>query len=77
LKELDARTVDVDGDPEIGELLEVNLPDSGREKFLRVLCGTRREFALPVPNDMKTALEAQAWTWGMTPSEFIKPEIRT
>ena len=77
LKELNAKVIDTDGDPEIGELVEVNLPDIGKEKFLRVLCGTGREFALPVPPEMKTALEAQSWTWSLTPEEFKVPEVRT
>jgi hypothetical protein len=77
LTELKAKTIDLDGDPEIGELIEVELPEIGREKFLRVLCGTKRQFALPVPPTMKTALEAQAWTWGLDKKTFIKPEIRT
>jgi len=58
-------------------LLEVELPDIGKERFLRVLCGTGREFALPVPPDMTTALQAQSWTFGMVEFEFVKPEIRT
>jgi len=77
LKELKAKVIDTDGDPEIGELVEVDLPDIGKEKFLRVLCGTGREFALPVPPDMKTALQAQSWTWGIDQKDFIKPEVRT
>jgi hypothetical protein len=77
LKELKAKTIDKDPDPQIGELLEVNLPDIGKEKFLKVLCGTGREFALPVPPEMKTAIEAQAWTWGMDVISFVKPEVRT
>ena len=77
LKELNAKVIDTDGDPEIGELVEVNLPDIGKEKFLRVLCGTGREFAIPVPPDMKTALEAQSWTWDLKPKDFKIPEVRT
>ena len=77
LTELNSKTIDKDGDPEIGELVEVELPQIGREKFLRVLCGTKREFALPVPPTMKTALEAQAWTWGLDKKSFVKPEVRT
>jgi hypothetical protein len=77
LKALDAKIIDTDNDPEIGELVEVEIPEIGREKFLRVLCGTGRQFALPVPPEMTTALEAQAWTWGMDRDSFIKPEIRT
>ena len=77
LKELNAKVIDTDGDPEIGELVEVDIPDIGKEKFLRVLCGTKREFALPVPPDMKTALEAQSWTWDLKPADFKIPEVRT
>ncbi len=77
LAQLKAKSIDKDGDPEIGELVEVTLPESGKERFLRVLCGTGREFALPVPRDMKTALQAQAWTWALDTKDFIKPEIRT
>jgi hypothetical protein len=77
LKELSAKTIDKDGDPEIGELVEVNLPDAGKERFLLVRCATQREFALPVPRNMKTALEAQAWTYDM-PIDLMKlKESRT
>ena len=76
IRELDATTVDEDNDPEIGTLLECNIPNSGNEKFLRVLCGTSREFVIPVPREMKTAIEANSWTWGLSPNEY-KPEVRT
>jgi hypothetical protein len=77
LEELDATVLDVDNDPEIGTLVEVTIPDTGKEKFLSVQCGTGRKFALPVPPTMKTALEAQSWTWGLDPKDFKIPEIRT
>lgn len=77
LKQLPTTVINADGDPEIGTLVEVELPDIGKERFLRVKCGTGRYFALPVPPEMKTALEAQSWTWGMDVNEFIKPEVRT
>ena len=78
LKELNAKTIDKDEDPGIGELVEVEIPEIGREKFLRVLCGTGREFALPVPPDMKTALQANSWTFGFDDvRQFLKPEVRT
>jgi len=77
LNELKATTIDRHADPQVGTLVEVNIPDVGRERFLRVQCGTMREFALPVPPKMKTAIEAQAWTWGLDPKEFAKPEVRT
>ena len=76
LADLNATTIDID-DADIGTLVEVNLPDSGPERFLRVRCGTGREFALPVPREMRTALEAQSWTWGLTPKQFNRPEVRT
>ena len=76
LEQLDCIVIDQD-DPEIGKLVEVDLPDVGRERFLQVLCGTGRTFALPVPPDVKTALEAQAWTWDIPVEDFVKPEIRT
>lgn len=77
LRELNAKVINEDGDPEIGTLVEVDLPDIGKEKFLRVLCGTKREFALPVPPEMKTALQANAWTFGMDIKDFVVPEVRT
>jgi len=77
LTELPSRSINKHNDPEIGELIEVELPDSGKERFLRVMCGTGREFALPVPRKCRTAIAAQAWTWGMTVKEFTAPEVRT
>lgn len=77
LTELKAKILDKDADPEIGELVEVTLPDIGKEKFLRVQCGTGRTFALPVPPNMKTAMEANAWTYGLNLDDFKVPEVRT
>lgn len=77
LEELNAKVIDTDADPEIGQLVEVDIPDIGKEKFLRVVCGTGRLFALPVPPEMTTALEAQSWSWGLSANEFVAPEIRT
>jgi hypothetical protein len=77
LGELNGKTIDCDDDPEIGELIEVRLPDAGKERFLRVRCGTGREFAIPVPPTMKTALSANAWTYDI-PEDLMKTkEFRT
>ena len=76
LKDLKFRIINQDDDPMIGTLLEVNIPDIGKEKFLQVLCGTGRTFAIPVPPEMKTALQANAWTYGLE-AENYAPEIRT
>jgi len=76
LEGLNMRVIDANKDPEIGTLIEVDLPDAPKERFIRVQCGTKREFILPVPKAMKTALEANAWTYGLTPDEY-QPEVRT
>jgi hypothetical protein len=77
LDDLDSKVIDEDDDPEIGTLLEVNIPDIGKERFLKVRCGTGRTFALPVPPDMKTALDANAWTYDIDPKELLNLEFRT
>lgn len=77
LAQLDATIINVDEDPMIGSLLEVNIPDVGRARFLKVLCGTGREFALPVPPDVDTALSANAWTYDIDPDLLKTLEVRT
>ena len=71
-----AKELDSDPDPEIGSLMEMTLLGR-REVFLRVRCGTGRTFAIPVPPETKTAMEAQAWTWGLDLPQFMRPEVRT
>ena len=71
-----AKTINKDHDPEVGELVEVEIPEIGKERFVRVRCGTGREFAIPVPPNMRTALEANAWTYGVEPKDY-QPEVRT
>jgi hypothetical protein len=77
LQELGARTIDEDGDPEIGTLVHVTLPDVGPARFVRVRCGTGREFAVCVPPTTKTALEGQAWMAGLSAKDFTPPEVRS
>lgn len=76
LERLDARVINKNESEQIGTLLEVNLPDSGKERFLRVRCGTNREFVIPVPRDMRTAHQANAWTYGLD-EKIFNPECRT
>jgi hypothetical protein len=77
LDELDSVVVDQDEDPMIGTLLEVTI-EGNKEKFLKVLCGTGRTFAIPVPPEMKTAIEAQAWTYDLPLDVYGDgPEVRT
>ncbi|MEM6413163.1 MAG: DUF6745 domain-containing protein [Pseudomonadota bacterium] len=77
LRELNAKSIQKDDDASIGELIEVDIPDIGRERFVRARCGTNREFALPVPPTMKTALEAQAWMHNVSEEDILKLEVRT
>ena len=77
LKELNARSIDKHDNPFVGELLEVEVPDIGREKFLRVKCGTDREFALPVPPDMNTAEQSQRWLNFIPEDIDFLPKVRT
>ena len=66
LDHVGARVVDTDTDPMIGTLLEADLPESPGTRFLRVKCGTGRDFCIPVPNTLRTALEANARTYRYT-----------
>ena len=78
LEELDAKVIDDSADPIWGRLVEVDLPDSGRERFLDAMCGTGRRFALPVPPKTKTVDEAQSVLHGGLPVEILKNfEVRT
>lgn len=78
------QVIDEDEDPEIGTLIKVHLPAANRFGtevsidcfFIRVRCGTGRDFTLSVPPWCRTALEANAWTYGLEPEEY-KPEYRT
>lgn len=76
LEAVGARVVDEDRDPQIGTLLEADLPDAPASRFLRVRCGTGRDFVLPVPQGMRDALEANAWTYGLEKGAYA-PEVRT
>lgn len=84
LSELRVGVIDHDEDPQIGDLLEAHIPLDDRwsrgqtspARFLRVRCGTGRTFVIPVPRQCKTAREANAWTYGLTPSQ-LTVEVRT
>lgn len=58
---LNPEVIDTDPDPQIGTLLQAELPDHGIQKFLRVdEKSTGRQFCILVSDDPKTALDAQA-----------------
>lgn len=73
---MDHSVLDEDPDPEIGTLIEVDIPESGKEKFLRVRCGTGRTIYLKADPAAKTALEANASSYQEDP-RYFKPEVRT
>lgn len=78
LEELNCEVIDTDGDPSIGTLVEVDsVSGDGRDRFLRVVCGTGRKFALPVPPEMETALEAQCWGYNVPSDVITGIEVRT
>jgi hypothetical protein len=77
LELLKPTVVDQDPDPELGTLLQVDLPDSPGERFLKVRCATGRDFVLAVPREMITALEANAWTFNIDPKILKQLEKRT
>ncbi|MCK5802319.1 MAG: hypothetical protein KAI66_05780, partial [Lentisphaeria bacterium] len=76
IAKLNPTTIDRDPNPQVGTLLKADLPDSPGEYFLQVECGTGRKFAIPVP-EHKTAIEANAWTYGLTAEEYKLMETRT
>lgn len=77
IEQLKPKTINTDKDPQIGTLLEVDLPGSGRERFIQVRCGTGRYFVLPVPPEMTSAAQANAWTYGLDTADIRKLELRT
>lgn len=77
LDELNAVTINEHENPIVGKLVEVEIPDIGKERFLDVICGTGRRFALPVPPDIATALDAQAWMNQVPDGIDPIPVIRT
>lgn len=73
---LNPKVIDTDEDEEIGQLLEVEVAGN-LERFLKVRCGTGRRFVLPVPPTVQTALEANAWTFGLDSAALKGLEVRT
>ena len=74
---IDAKLIDNDGDPLIGALYKGHLPGVNPCGFLKVRCGTGRDFVIPVPDGFSTAIEAQAWIYNMPASKWSTPEVRT
>lgn len=77
IKMLNPKVIDENTNPQIGTLLEVDHENIGRERFLRVQCGTGRTFVLPVPPEVRTAAEANAWTYNIAANDIYDIEVRT
>ena len=77
LRELGCQVIDTNPTPLVGQLVEVEIPGIGPEKFLRALCGTGRVFALPVPPTMETALQANALINNCSEENILNLEVRT
>ena len=76
LNGIGATLVNEDGDPQIGTLYRGTIPGLAACGFLKVECGTGREFVIPVPGNLQTALEAQAWIQNVPMGEWVRPEVR-
>jgi hypothetical protein len=76
LSGIDARLIDEDGDEFVGTLYEGQIPGAERCGFLKVRCGTGRQFVIPVESGLGSAMAAQAWIQNVRPSEWLKPEVR-
>ncbi|NJN63541.1 MAG: hypothetical protein HC882_00810, partial [Acidobacteria bacterium] len=76
LASLPHRVIDADADPEIGTLIEIDLPDSPGERFVRARCGTGRWIYYGAPPEACTALEACAASYQLSAAEY-RPEVRT
>ncbi len=77
LDSVDAQVIDEDRDPMVGTLIRCNLPDAPQSQFLRVRCGTGRNFCLPIPEDVTTAIGAQAWMWQVSEAQYRLLQVRT
>ena len=73
---IDAKLLDDDGDPQIGALYEGQVPGATKCTFLRVECGTGRQFVIPTAPGLKTAIEAQAWIANKPVNKWVRPEVR-
>jgi hypothetical protein len=73
---INATLLDDDGDPQIGALYEGQIPGATKCTFLKVECGTGRQFVIPTAPGLKTAIEAQAWIANKPVNQWVRPEVR-
>ncbi len=77
LKGFKAKVIDKNDDDRFGELLEVDLPESPKQRILRAKCGTGRWISLLVSETAQTALEAGAESYGVSPEIYAQLWLRT
>ena len=77
LDAVNAKVIHSDPNPYFGTLFEADLPDHGKQRFLKAKCGTGRDVVVLVHDmNLKTAREAGAATYGVDPKDY-NPTIRT
>lgn len=82
IETLNPTLLDKSNDPKLGTLIQVNLTTTkgqqpNRVRFLKVQCGTGRDFYIPVSPNVFSVNHAQAWMWGVPVHKFTPPEVRT
>lgn len=78
LDELGSKEIDRHDNPQIGTLVEVDMPDSGLERYIRVRCDTGRDYAICVTEaNPQTAQEAQNWLNDCPSGYDYAPQRRT
>ena len=77
LKAFSPRVLDKNPDDRFGELLEVDLPRSPKQRILRAKCGTGRWISLLASETANTALEAGAESYGVSPELYAQLKLRT
>ena len=77
MDQMNAILINKDDNPQIGELWDIDIPDIGRTRLLKVQCGTGRTFSFLTDESFNTALEANADTYGVDPDIYKLMEIRT
>ena len=76
LDQVQTKIIDENSNPSIGTLLEC-VVEGEPARFLRVKCGTGRDFVLSVPIEMRTALQANACSYDVTEEDILGLELRT
>lgn len=77
ISSLNAKVIDEDPNPMTGTLIEVDLPGAPKSRFLKVKCGTGRDFVILADEQYDTAAEANAASYDIPLEVFKQMEVRT